>query len=55
MAFCAVACALDVRSAMASPFMLIFAVGFFYVSILTFQGLSAPAKRPAASATEPEA
>ena len=55
MAFCAVVCAMDVRSAMAAPFMLIFAVGYFYVSILTFQGLSARDKRPAESAAEAKA
>ena len=48
MTVCAVLCLLDPGSIMAAPFMIIFAVGFFYVSILTFQGNAARAAEPTA-------
>ncbi len=38
MAGCLVCCILDVRSAMTAPFLAIFAFGFFYVSLTSFQG-----------------
>jgi len=46
MAICAVRCLLDPRYLLAAPFMIIFAIGFFYVSILTLHGLSAAKKQP---------
>ncbi len=46
MAACAVASLMSVRSAMAAPFMIIFAVGFFYVSILSIQGHRAKVAHP---------
>jgi cellulose synthase/poly-beta-1,6-N-acetylglucosamine synthase-like glycosyltransferase len=46
MSVCAAISLMSVRSAMAAPFMIIFAVGFFYVSILTLQGHRAKAPQP---------
>lgn len=46
MSACAAVSLMSVRSAMAAPFMIIFAVGFFYVSILSFQGHRAKAPKP---------
>ncbi len=45
MATCAAASLMSIRSAMAAPFMILFAVGFFYVSILSFQGHRARAPK----------
>ena len=38
---CLVCCVLDIRSAITAPFLVIFAFGFFYVSVLTFQAQNA--------------
>jgi len=48
MTFCGTYSLLDVRMAMAAPFLMIFAVGFFYVSILSFQRRPSAALEPAA-------
>ena len=55
MVACAALSMLNVRSAMAAPFMLIFAVGFFYVGILTLVGRPAKAKAPLPAAEPVEA
>ena len=46
MTFCAIMSLLDISTAFAAPFFVLFAVGFFYVSILTFQGYAARAAKP---------
>ena len=46
MSVCAIISMMSVRSIMAAPFMIIFAVGFFYVSILSFQGHRARVSKP---------
>ena len=46
LAICSVICLLNTHYFLAAPFMIIFAIGFFYVSILTFHGLLATKKQP---------
>ena len=53
LAICAVLCLADPSLTMAAPFLLIFTVGFLYVSILTFHARWARAARPASPATQP--
>ena len=48
MSVCAVLSMIDLRAAMTTPFLVIFAFGFFYVSVLSFQ--AARAGRPATRA-----
>jgi len=43
---CLVCCVLDIRSAITAPFLVIFAFGFFYVSVLTFQAQNATKRAP---------
>jgi hypothetical protein len=47
--YCSIAALQDLQSALASPFLAIFAFGFFYVSIMSFQGQRAA--RTSAEAT----
>ena len=53
MSACAVVSVMHVKSAMAAPFLVIFAFGFFYVSVLSFQAERAvrPADRQSAPAS----
>ncbi len=55
MAVGAAVCMASRRTIMASPFMILFSVGFFYVSILTFQGNAARVGRSAEAPVEAEA
>ncbi len=56
MVFCAAYAVIQPKLLMAGPFFAMFAVGFFYVSLLTFAGQRAPAVEPgeAARALEPQ-
>ena len=57
MSVCAVASVLNFRAALTTPFLVIFAFGFFYVSVSSFQAerSQAASKAPVAPATEKEA
>jgi hypothetical protein len=56
MSLCAVLCMFSLRSAVTSPFMVMFAFGFFYVSVMSFQARRvAAAKKQAVEAVEVEA
>jgi hypothetical protein len=50
MSVCAVASVINFRAAMSTPFLLIFAFGFFYVSLLSFQARRIDASEPEAAA-----
>ncbi len=54
MIVCAVFSVIFIRAAMTAPFLLIFAFGFFYVSVLSFQAerAASPAESPALPAEE---
>jgi len=47
MSVCAAVCITEPRWLLAAPFLMLFAIGFFYVSILTLQGYRAGAAQPA--------
>jgi len=47
MTICSVVCILNPRYFLTAPFMIIFAIGFFYVSILTLYGLSVARRQSA--------
>jgi len=55
MTVCAIFSVIFIRAAMTAPFLLIFAFGFFYVSVLSFQAQRAarPAKKQVVPAEEP--
>jgi len=55
MIVCAIFSLIFIRAAMTAPFLLIFAFGFFYVSVLSFQAqrASKPAKKQVVPAEEP--
>jgi len=48
MVACLLCCIFDIRSAVTAPFLMIFAFGFFYVSLMTFQAnrVARPAGKP---------
>ena len=50
--FCAIGSMLDPKTALAAPFLLMFSVGFFYVSILTFIGQAVKSIQPQAKPGE---
>ena len=52
MAVCTVAAATSVRSLFGAPFLMLFTVGFFYVSLLSFQGQRVRRRAPAADDAE---
>ncbi len=55
MAVCAALSLTDARTVLAAPFLVIFSVGFFYVSILSLQGQASRASQPAGLRARPEA